>query len=328
MRWLRLASFGLLAMTACPGSLDPNRFSQAAEGGPPATTSNTADAAPAAADCGDVVATIFDPQCKACHSAALASDNLDLVSPGVASRVVGKAATSGGLLADPAHPEDSVIYKRVSGTTAGARMPSGGTPLSDPQVACVLAWIKGLSPSTTTTDDGGQTAIDGGVVEAGPTGDGGATAIRVAAGASQDITDSMGNVWKADNGFSGGTTNVNNPAVAIDKTDDDALYNDERWGNAASFQYQFMVPNGKYTVTLKFAETYSAINAAGLRTFNASINGDQVLTDFDIFKTAGALNTATDQTFQATVTDGTITVQFSPGGAQNPKVNALSIVSN
>jgi hypothetical protein len=48
-------------------------------------------------------------------------------------------------------------------------------------------------------------------------------------------------------------------------------------------------------VRLHFCETFFA--AAGKRTFNVSINGTQVLTDFDIFATAGGENIANIQQF-------------------------------
>jgi hypothetical protein len=91
-----------------------------------------------------------------------------------------------------------------------------------------------------------------------------------------------------------------------------------------SFSYQFAVPNGSYTVALKFAETYW--NSAGRRIFNVSVNGTQVLTNFDIVASAGAPLTAVDKTFPTTVTNGTISIQFIPGSADFPAVNAISLV--
>jgi len=51
-------------------------------------------------------------------------------------------------------------------------------------------------------------------------------------------------------------------------------------------------------VRLHFCETF--FTAAGKRTFNVSINGTQVLTDFDIFATAGGENIANIQQFTET----------------------------
>ena len=132
-------------------------------------------------------------------------------------------------------------------------------------------------------------------------------------------TDSLGQTWSADTGFSGG--NVYSTTSSINNTLDPALYQTERYG---AFSYQFTVPNGSYNVVLKFAEIYW--NSSGQRIFNVSINGTQVLTNFDIVAAAGAPLTAIDKTFPVTVTNGTITIQFIPGSADWPKVSAINLV--
>ena len=53
--------------------------------------------------------------------------------------------------------------------------------------------------------------------------------------------------------------------------------------------------NSSHTVRLHFCETFWT--AAGDRVFNVSINGTQVLTNFDIFATAGGQNIANIQQF-------------------------------
>ena len=69
------------------------------------------------------------------------------------------------------------------------------------------------------------------------------------------------------------------------------LYQSEHW-HTGPFQYQFTVPNGVYTVRLKFAEIYFI--QAGQRSFNVAINGEEVLTNFDVYKAAAnKQNTAT-----------------------------------
>src|SRR6202011_6137559 len=94
-------------------------------------------------------------------------------------------------------------------------------------------------------------------------------------------TDMLGQVWSADNSFTGGSEA--STTSTIQNTSDPALYQTERYGQ---FTYNFAVPNGNYTVLLKFAEIYWT--QAGQRIFNVSINGNPVLTNFDILATAGA----------------------------------------
>jgi hypothetical protein len=143
------------------------------------------------------------------------------------------------------------------------------------------------------------------------------TPIFVHSGGSA-YSDSLGNNWSADTGFTGGQASSTTKAIA--NTFDPALYQTERYGNSA---YQFSVPPGKYTVVLKFAETYWT--TTGRRLFNTSINGTQVLTNFDIVAAAGAAFTAIDKSFPVTVTGSSITIQFTTGSADLPRIDAIEI---
>jgi hypothetical protein len=129
-------------------------------------------------------------------------------------------------------------------------------------------------------------------------------------------TDASHVVWSADTGFSGGTAwgNSRSPAPV--------QYRTLRYG--ASFQYDFAVANGTRKVTLKFAEIY--YTTAKQRMFNVSINGTQVLNQFDIVAAGGA-NKAVDKTFSVPVTAGKITIQFTSGSADAPQVNAIQITN-
>ena len=89
----------------------------------------------------------------------------------------------------------------------------------------------------------------------------------------------------------------------------------------ASFGYSIPLADGNYNVTLDFAETY--VTAAGQRIFSVSINGTQVLTNFDIYAAAGGMNIAVQRTFPVTVTNGTLSVNFIPGAVENPKINGM-----
>jgi large repetitive protein len=131
-------------------------------------------------------------------------------------------------------------------------------------------------------------------------------------------TDTLAQTWSADKGFSGGS--AASTSSNISNTADPKLYQTERYGN---FTYQFSVPNGTYNVLLKFAEFYWT--KTGQRIFNVSINGTPVLTNFDIVAAAGAPLTAIDKTFPVTVTNLQVTIQFTSGSADLPKVSALKI---
>ncbi len=98
------------------------------------------------------------------------------------------------------------------------------------------------------------------------------------------------------------TSGVSNPAPQ-------AVY---QTGREGTFTYTLpnLTPGGAYTVRLDFAEFY--VTAAGQRLMNVSINGTQVLTNFDIFATAGAKDKAVAETFAATANaQGQIVINFS-----------------
>jgi hypothetical protein len=132
--------------------------------------------------------------------------------------------------------------------------------------------------------------------------------------------------WVADEDFSGGTatstsatintSHVANPAPQ-------AVYQTNRFGN-----FTYTIPGftagARYIVDLHFAETFWT--APGQRLFNVLINGNQVLTNYDMFASAGGEFIATVESFAVTAdATGTITIQFVPGAADNPQVNGIEI---
>lgn len=144
--------------------------------------------------------------------------------------------------------------------------------------------------------------------------------IRINAGDSSYV-DASGNTWQADTTFSGGNTwKVTN---AIANTSAPALYQSCRYGD---FSYVEAVPNGTYTVNLKFAEI--SMTGPGKRVFNVNINGASVLTNFDIFAQAGGAFIALDKSFPVSVTGGQISIQFGLGSANAPLVSAIEILQS
>ena len=137
-----------LVMTGCPGTLeDKDRFLVDAAATNDAGTGEdgASEGGAISGGCGDVVTHIFQPQCgnSGCHGAIAPQQGLDLVSAGVAARVVGVAGTEcTGRLADPTRPETSLLYTNLAARPAGgAQMPLAQPPLSSADAACVLAWI-------------------------------------------------------------------------------------------------------------------------------------------------------------------------------------------
>jgi hypothetical protein len=144
----------------------------------------------------------------------------------------------------------------------------------------------------------------------------GSTAYAVDCGGAS-YTDASGTVYKADANFSGGSVGTTTAAIA--GTTDDVLYQSERYGN---FTYSIPVANGSYNVTLKFAEGY--FTAAGKRVFNVAIGGTTVISNLDIYAKAGQ-NSAYDVVVPATVTNGTLSIQFT-SVVNNAEVRGIRIV--
>lgn len=101
--------------------------------------------------------------------------------------------------------------------------------------------------------------------------------------------------FSPDAAFSGGRTlrranRINRSPVS--NAPSNSVYDTQRYGN---FTYTIgrLKARAAYTLRLHFAELY--LSAPGSRLFDVSINGTQVLTNFDIFAAAGAKDTATVQ---------------------------------
>jgi len=130
-----------------------------------------------------------------------------------------------------------------------------------------------------------------------------------------------------DSGFSGGTQPA--PVTAVIDTSGavapapQAVYQTERYGDF-SYTLTGLPPGLDYQVRLHFAETYWT--AAGQRVFNVSINGTQVLNNFDIIAAAGAPNRPTIQEFTAAANaSGEIAIQFTTV-TDNAKSSGIEIL--
>jgi hypothetical protein len=134
--------------------------------------------------------------------------------------------------------------------------------------------------------------------------------------------------FAADTDFSGGaarsttatidTGGVSNPAPQ-------AVYQSQRFGN---FTYTLpgLTAGAAYVVRLDFAEFIQ--NGPGKRTFSVAINGTTVLSNFDVFATAGGFEKALAETFTATAdSGGKITIVFTNGN-NNAIVNGIEVLSN
>jgi hypothetical protein len=246
------------------------------------------------------------------------------------------------------HPKVSAIQIVQAGTAVGVSVTPAVVTRSAGQTQQFTASVTGssntavtwtISPNAGSISGSGlytapatigaqQTVTVTATSQADPTSSGRATVtltatafqpIRVNAGGGS-YTDPQGNVWSADTGFTGGSSySVTRP---IANTTTQLLYQSERW-KTGSLDYNFAVPNGTYTVTLKFAEIY--FTAAGQRRFYILLNGQNVENGFDIFAQAGGADRAVDRSYTVSVTNGQITIELA-AFIDNPKISAIQIV--
>jgi hypothetical protein len=145
-------------------------------------------------------------------------------------------------------------------------------------------------------------------------------ALRISPGNPLDVTNCDSTVWAADQpyalgsyGFVGGTPAiVDANAVTGICSAGQMLYRRARQSqdSSAPFTYQFDCPEGRYEIMLLNSETYT--NAVSARRFNVFIQGQQVLTNFDLFAASGnQQDVPVTRVFTHTLTS-TLVIQFAP----------------
>jgi len=156
---------------------------------------------------------------------------------------------------------------------------------------------------------------------------------RINTGGADYITPE-GIVFEADNySFSSKATYSNKAINDIKNTDADRLYLTEHIADQDSGQFYYYLPvaPGNYTVKLHFAEIYFGVvqweansNPVGKRIFDVTVEGKEMLVDFDIAAEAGVA-TALVKTFEVSSNDGNIVIGFS-GKVNRPKVSAIEVL--
>jgi len=146
------------------------------------------------------------------------------------------------------------------------------------------------------------------------------TVVRIKAGASSTFTDASGNVWAADQGFSGGDT-IERPDISITNAVEPGIYRSEHYGMNS---FSWPLTNGKYLVKLHFAETFEGIEGPGQRVFSFSVQGHE-FKDFDVWVKAGGPFKAYVETVPVEITDGKLLISFT-SNVENPQINGIEII--
>lgn len=153
---------------------------------------------------------------------------------------------------------------------------------------------------------------------------------RISAGNPNAVTNCDGAVWAADRayslgdcGYSSGTNGYVGNAIAGICAAAQSLYQRERYSTpSSSFRYLFDCPPGIYAIQLLEAETWT--NAPNKRLFDVYIEGQQVLTNCDVFAAAGGKNLPLALAFTGTVADAQLEILFYPQ-IDNARVSGLQV---
>ena len=110
-------------------------------------------------------------------------------------------------------------------------------------------------------------------------------------------------------------TNGTIAGTNIPGTDLDLIHQTERSAvDTGKWGYAIPVENGNYLVDLYFAEIFHGVangnSAAGLRLFDIFVEDDEVETGVDVLIEAGGPAQELVKTYQATVTDGVLNIEF------------------
>jgi len=188
---------------------------------------------------------------------------------------------------------------------------------------CVLTFLSGCSTGPTPAPPAGSIATQSVVAPAPapPPISAAPSIIRIKAGLSTPFTDSSGNTWQPDQGFSGGDTIEREADTPVANTKDPQLFRTEHYG-MDSFSYN--VPNGKYLAKLYFAETFDGVDGPGGRVFSFNVQGHE-FKDFDVSLKAGGPRRAYVEVVPVEVMDGKFRIVFT-SNVQNPEINAIEIV--
>jgi len=155
--------------------------------------------------------------------------------------------------------------------------------------------------------------------------------VRVLCGAKTPYTDRSGNLWTADQFFTGGEPVSTTARIeeTLPTLEDQPLYQNGRAGK--DFSYSIPVHIGIYTIRLKFAEPKHPWMFA--RPINLDMNGQQVLMDFDIVQAAKHSKKAVERTFRNVVpnAEGKIVLHFTSGKnhigqAEDAMVQAIEVL--
>lgn len=143
--------------------------------------------------------------------------------------------------------------------------------------------------------------------------------INVGGGSYRDGDDKT---FEADQYFSAADTNTQVVTGAIAGTDDQALYQSERWGDLT---YEIPVGPGQYKVKLKFAELFWDVNDS--RLIDVSVEGQSLAQNLDIHAQVGQFAVYEIETPALTVADGRLSISVT-ATKDNGTLSAIEVYAD
>ncbi|MCC9138546.1 malectin domain-containing carbohydrate-binding protein [Pontibacter silvestris] len=141
------------------------------------------------------------------------------------------------------------------------------------------------------------------------------TAISLINGGGGQYIDGQSRSWSSDAHFSGGETA--SKSFSVEGTTDDALYLSYRYASLGTpFSYSIPVEAGSYNLKVHFLEPYygapgGKAASGGERVFHVDVEGQRVLSNYDIYTQEGA-GKAIVKTFKSiSVSDGSLDLLFT-----------------
>jgi parallel beta-helix repeat protein len=114
------------------------------------------------------------------------------------------------------------------------------------------------------------------------------------------------------------TSNISNPGPQ-------QVYQNQRYATLLTYVIPHLAPSLSYDVRLTFVESF--FRAAGRRVFDVKINGIDVLSNFDIFRSANGANIAIAREFKATPdASGTVVIKLD-ASTNNATIAAIEVIS-
>ncbi len=153
--------------------------------------------------------------------------------------------------------------------------------------------------------------------------------VRILAGSTRSYVDRSGKSWSPDSFFAGGMP-VHSSVQHIWRTQDPSIYRSSRQGD---FTYDIPLKRGTYELHLHFAETYygpedSGGGGEGSRVMNIQLNGQPLLSDFDVIADSGGGRTADVKVFTdvSPASDGYVHLAFTSVGGGRAMVAGIEIL--